>query len=302
MKTRRLVPALLGLVLLAWPVVAGAQATPAVDQATVSLWPEFDRPEVLIIYRLRLAAAEELPARVAIPIPANLSSLNAVATRAQDGSLVNASYTQETSGDTTRLLVDSDSPDIQVEFYVPMERVGGQRSFRFTWPGGLAAASFVFDVQQPVEATEFTLTPPGESQAVGEFNLTYHRVAIGAIDETSTPTVSGTYNRTTDRLTSDFLGGQTPLGTPEAPGGRTPDLTAYLPYGLLALGLLLLAGGGIYYFRTARPAARPRPRHRRTSADGGDQLDASPVYCHNCGALASATDFFCRRCGTQLRR
>jgi hypothetical protein len=302
MKMRRLLPAFISLFLLAWPALAGAQTTPAVDQATVSLWPEFDRPEVLIIYRLHLASATDLPARVAIPIPATISSLNAVATRGQDGTLVNASYTQETSGDSTRLLLDSDSQDIQVEFYVPMERVEGQRSFSFTWPGGLAATSFVFDVQQPVEATEFTLTPPAETRAVGEFNLTYHRVDIGAIDEAATPTVAGTYNRASERLTSDFLGGQTPLGTPEAPGGRTPDLTAYLPYGLLALGVLLLAGGGIYYLRTARPATRPRPRHRRTPADSGDQLDASPVYCHNCGALASATDFFCRRCGAQLRR
>jgi rRNA maturation endonuclease Nob1 len=34
---------------------------------------------------------------------------------------------------------------------------------------------------------------------------------------------------------------------------------------------------------------------------GGD-LDAAAVFCHVCGSKASASDHFCRSCGTKLRQ
>lgn len=291
----------LSLLALFWPSAAFGQGSPRIAELMVSLWPEFDRPEVLVIYRIELAGDTTLPTQVSVPLPADRTTLNAVATRAADGTLVNAQYTEETVAEGTRLVIQSDSLEVQVEFYAPLDRAGTQRSFTFTWPGGLAIDRFSFDFQEPVGAADLSLTPSASSRAAGEFGLTYHRVDLGAVDIAGQPSLAVSYSRTTDQLTSDFLGNQTPLGTPAAPGGRTPDLAGYLPYALLALGVLLLAGGGIYYLRSARAEPRPRPRHRRAAAEA-EELDASPVYCHNCGARASATDRFCRSCGTPLRR
>lgn len=298
---RPLLALTLTLLTLFWPSPALGQGSPRIAQVTVSLWPEFDRPEVLVIYRIQLAGDTALPTQASVPLPADVTTLNAVATRSDDGTLVNAQYTEETADQGTQLVIQSDSLEIQVEFYTPIDRAGTLRSFTFTWPGGLAVDRFTYDFQEPVGAADLTLTPPASSRAVGEFGLTYHRVDAGAIDVTGKPSLAVSYTRTTDQLTSDFLGNQTPLGTPAAPGGRTPDLARYLPYALLGLGVLLLAGGGFYYLRSVRAERSPRPRHRRAAAET-EELDASPVYCHNCGARASASDRFCRQCGTPLRR
>ena len=302
MRALRQALALAALLWGIWPAAGWAQTPPSVEQVMVSLWPEFDRAEVLVIYRLRLAADTALPVQVGIPLPPAVTNLNAVATRSQDGSLVNASYTQPTSGESNLVLVDSDSLEIQVEFYAPLERNGDQRSFTFLWPGGLKSAAFLFEVQEPAGATGLILVPASETQAPGEFGLVYHHVDVGPIEASATPSVAITYSRTTDQLTSEFLLQETPLGTPESLGGRTPDLVSYLPWALLVLGLILLAGGGIYYVRTTQRSRPSRPRHRRAASEDDSPMDASPVYCHNCGAHASASDRFCRQCGTPLRR
>jgi len=283
---------------------ARAQSQPVVAQLTVSFWPEYDRTDVLVIYRFQLADSAPLPARVQVPVPSSVADLNAVATRNADGLLVDAAFTRQEADGVSYLLIDSDSREVQVEYYLPLLRTGDTRSFMFTWPGGLAASDFIYEVQQPVGASGLRMEPAAQSQSAGEFGLTYQRTGLGLVEVNAQPTLSFSYSRTSDQLSADFVQAQTPIGTPEAAGGRTPNLVGYLPWALLGLGLVLMAGGAVYYVRTVRPSSRSRRRHQRPAAveSDGDEEDASPVYCHNCGTRASSSDRFCRRCGTQLRR
>jgi ribosomal protein L40E len=305
MRFRFAIPALLlaiiGLTLSA--AGARAQTQPSVSQLTVSFWPEYDRPEVLVIYRLTLAAATPLPIDVNLPVPDSVADMNAVATRNAAGTLVDADYTRQQMGGRSFVVVHSNSLDVQIEYYLPLARTGDTRSFQFTWPGGLGAADFRYEVQQPVGATSLHMDPPSQSQLAGEFGLTYQQAGLGNVDAAAQPSLSVTYERTTDQLSADFVQAQTPIGTPQPAGGRTPDLVRYLPWALLALGLALMAGGAIYYIRTMRPSRRERRRHPSAAAEpaAGDD-GAATVYCHNCGARAGASDRYCRNCGTQLRR
>lgn len=282
---------------------AAAQTAPVVDVLRVSVWPEYDQPAALLLYRLSLAPSTALPAPIRLPIPASVTDLNAVATLNAQGSLVDAVYTRETAGNVSWVVMNSASLEIQIEFYLPLARSGDTRSFTFTWPGGLAASDFVFEAQEPVGATDFQMEPAAQSASAGEFGLTYRQARIGPLDAAATPVLAISYRRTTDQFSAVLVAEQTPLGTPESAGGGTPDLSTYLPWALLALGLLLMAGGVIYYVRTLRPSARNRQRHRPATSEAPDDGEgiASTVYCHNCGTRASASDRFCRRCGTQLR-
>ncbi len=306
MRTRAAALALVlaGVGLGAPGVPARAQALPSVSQLTVSFWPEYDRTDVLVLYRLHLADSSPLPTRLQVPVPSSVQDLNAVATRDADGRLVDATFTRQEAGDVSYLIIDSNSLDVQVEYYLPLARTGDTRSFAFTWPGGLAVSDFSYEVQQPVGASNLSMEPAAQGQSAGEFGLTYQKTGLGPVDANAKPTLSFSYTRSSDQLSADLVQAQTPIGTPEAAGGRTPNLVGYLPWALLGLGLALMVGGAVYYVRTLRPSSRGRRRHPRPAADeaeGGEE-EASPVYCHNCGARASASDRFCRRCGTQLRR
>ncbi|HMK09841.1 MAG TPA: zinc-ribbon domain-containing protein, partial [Anaerolineales bacterium] len=58
-----------------------------------------------------------------------------------------------------------------------------------------------------------------------------------------------------------------------------------------------------YFLRGREQDRPPRLRHRSApqAETKDDRVDASPVYCHNCGTQATASDRFCRQCGTPLR-
>ncbi len=76
---------------------AAAQSIPAFDSVEISLWPEFDKPAMLVIYRANLPADVQFPVSVSLPIPAGVQP-NAVAQGSADGRLVDVEYTLETQG------------------------------------------------------------------------------------------------------------------------------------------------------------------------------------------------------------
>ena len=294
---------LLAAALLATPGPALAQTGDAAETVTVALWPEYDRAEVLVIYRVLLAETVPLPARVRLPIPAEAPELAAVAYRDAAGVLLNAVHERRVGPGADLVDIETDGRMVQLEFYLPLQFHGDRRSFGFTWPGGLTAGSFEFEIQQPAAAQEMEITPAPSSQTVDASGLTYHTLALGGLTENTRPEVRFTYRNPTAALSAQAGGPAGPLATPAPAARPSLDARSLLPWLLLVAGVVLIGGGAVYYLR-ARAEERPaRARHRpapRTEETPGE-VDASPVFCHNCGTQASASDRFCRRCGTALR-
>ena len=80
-------------VLMLFPGVVAAQSNePTLTSAQVSLWPEYDKPSMLVIYRLTLPPQVSLPANLTVSIPSRVGKPNAVASRQANGTLLNAQY------------------------------------------------------------------------------------------------------------------------------------------------------------------------------------------------------------------
>lgn len=285
-------------------MAASAQAADRAEAVTVSLWAEFDAPEVLVIVRVSLPADTTLPATVGIPIPAEAPPLTAVAYRDLTGGLVNAAYERQEGEAVDIVVVEAPTTELQLEYYEPLTVNGEARSYTYTWPGGLETSSFVLEVQQPGAAEDFEVSPPPASQSTDSLGLTYHRRDLGSLAASDTPSVSVTYRNPSGQLSADVIPPTGPLATPAPSGGGGVTLTSLLPWLLLAAGVVMIGGGLIYYFRVVRSADRSsRQRHlpsRRPTAET-KEVDASPVFCHDCGTQASSSDRFCRTCGTALR-
>ena len=73
----RLLTLLLLLLFAALPVAAQTEVT-QLDTLTVELWPDYDRPAMLVILTGTLPESATLPATVTIPLPAG-AEINAVA-------------------------------------------------------------------------------------------------------------------------------------------------------------------------------------------------------------------------------
>lgn len=268
----------------------------------VALWPEFDRQETLVIYRAQLPPETQLPATVKLPIPIEVGEPHAVAMVGDDRNLYVAEYELDKVNEWTWVSVEADSLLLQIEYYADLMIESDQRYFSYLWPGGVQIDSFQYEVQRPPTAGEVLLTPPGVAQ-VSQDGLTYIRGALGPKDLDEQAVINLAYEKTDAAFSIDAVAQQPTLERPQDTQGGTPDLTELLPWILGAFGVLI-AGVGVFMLLRVRSSGTKASKPRRRRRGGGaeqQKLESSPIYCHVCGSQASASDLFCRRCGTKLR-
>jgi hypothetical protein len=288
------------LLVLAGPSGTHAQGSLAtIDQLEIALWPEYDRKAVLVIYWFWLAPDSSLPANVSLPIPANVGEPHAVAWHDEAGRQFDADYTLQGSGDWVNVLIRMEGRKGQLEFYSDLEIAGSNRSFSVLWPGDVAVGNLTYEIQQPVGASDLIISPSPQEQSIGQDGLLYLR---GSLAGTGQISIQAQYQKETDALSAEVP--IPALVQPEAPTERTVASAPILPWIVGGVGLAMLAVGGFFYLRLSRrqTQAPARSRRSRTKSEGSQvEIDASPVYCHDCGKRADHSDIYCRQCGTRLR-
>lgn len=301
MRKCLLVLGLAALILL--PIGAQAQGEVRLSSVRVDIWPEYDRPAVLVIYYITLSAETKLPADLAFRIPAE-ATINAVAFQDTNGMLLNMPYEQQVQGEWVLLSFSTSSPDIQVEYYDPLSRDGKARHIVYQWPGDYAVDSFSVRFQHPVGATALQISPPPAESTVEQDGLSYYRLETMTLAAGQTFVMEVDYRKAKDELTASGLEVQpvAPLGDDTA--GRV-SLARVLPWVLGSMGGLLLVGGlvgALWYWRSSQmhqtvPRKRHAPRDQRETESG-----TGSAYCHECGRRAQPGDRFCRACGIRLRQ
>ncbi|MFM8319986.1 MAG: hypothetical protein ACKOC5_03640, partial [Chloroflexota bacterium] len=285
------------LSVLAVPLSAAAQAPLAFASISVDLWPEFDRPNMLVMYLFTLPSSASLPVEVKVRIPAD-AALNAVAGCEAEGNCFDAEYTQAKDGAWTVLTIQAAQPSLRVEYYDPaLKRDGQARSFTYTWPGDFAVDSMKITVQQPLGATDLQIKPAMFNPLTGQDGMNYYVMDAGALAQNQPVTIELSYRKDGDALSSNNISVEAsePLDSTES--GRS-GLSAAMPIVLGALGVLLIVGGGVWYWRSGRQSYRPvrvRMRQRKSGRAAAETSagDASGfIYCHQCGKRATAGDRF----------
>jgi len=292
---------LLFVSLLVLPGHVQAQGNITIGELTIQLWPEYDHPDMLVMYSLTLTEDSVLPADVKVRIPAN-ANLNAVA-KVEADAMVNVPYDAPIKeGDWVVITIPVDDlATYRVEYYVPIEKNGASRTYDFVWESDYTANSVYVQFQQPPTSTNFSSTPllPNASPVSG--GLTIHDLNIGGLAAKSPYTLSLSYEKDNNDLTVSSMpvevgGGDLPE-TGENPSSFSASDT--LPFVLVGVGILLIAGGLVYFFSAGRRDSEPKARKRHspsTATAGGN------IYCHECGSRASNSDKFCRSCGAKLRK
>ncbi len=288
------------------PSTAHAQDPVSVDTLEIGIWPEFDKPSVLVIYRMTLASSTTYPASLSVRIPLSAGTPNAVAARQPDGSLLNIDYTPQVSGQWEVLNFSTNTPDVQVEYYDPsLTKNANARHFTYSWPGDFAVAHLVIQVQQPVGAADLRISPSLGAGQPGSDGLTYFTQDIGAVTAGQTFQITIDYQKPNDVLSAETL----PLeSSAPLPQGSSTDinLRSWLPWVLGIIGAALIVGGIVWFWQTGRQHSAPRVRRSRARAGSyepeanvGSAEDA--VYCSQCGKRALPGDQFCRYCGSAIR-
>ena len=306
---RRLGEAIGALVLvLLSALTAAPQANIVLSDLGIDVWPDYDRPGVLVIYRATLAPETSRPARLVFRIPASAGLPSAVAERPPGGQLMTLQYVRTVDGDTALIELTASQPLVQLEYYDPLiERDGANRSFSLTWHGDFEVQDFEISLQQPHLAQNFTTVPEAPVATASGDGLVYHALSRVGVARGETIQVQASYEKASDQLSVETLApSSTPPPTPAsvptavAGGAAAPAGGA----GRVAVGALLAAAAAVVIgliFRTRQQAGKASPSTSPGRAIPPESSSESKrEFCTQCGSGVIRGDRFCRSCGTPL--
>lgn len=281
MKVKYWVVWLLIAAALLVPAPAGAQSKVGrLAGARVDLWPDFDRPAVLVLITAELSAEATLPAAVEFRLPLEAGEPTAVARINSEEEMLNTPYETRPGDGFTVLTVETTEPVVRVEYYYAYDRDGDEVRFAYSWLGGVAVDELVVLLREPDHATAVTTEAVFEDTGVGSDGRNYYEWQIGPVARDQTVSTQVSY------AGALAVPAQASAGTATAGPVSEP-----LPL-LLAAGGGLLAGGGIGWF-VARRRSPNVPSRRPGRA-------ARPAYCQQCGGRHKPGDQFCRQCGSRV--
>lgn len=303
---------ILSLIMLAGPV--RGQQVPTLSNLEIGIWPEYDRPEVLVIYRGLFAQDTPLPIPVEIYIPARVGQPTAVA-YVEGGERFNQQYATRVEDDWLVVSFELANLAFQLEYYDTLP-VGpnGQRTYEFTYTADYPVTNVNLEFQEPPTAEGYSLDPPADSveETAG---LTYYLVQAGSMEQVETRSWTLTYQKDNPDLTvSAFAPSEVSAPTAPADAGGSGNSTVLIF--LVAFVALVGVGAAAFWLgRRTQPmteTASPRSSQpkRRGSGRGGQvqpqRVSSTAVrdgfFCFQCGTELRSDADFCHRCGAAVRR
>lgn len=311
------------------PGLAAAQSgEPTLSNLTVEVWPEFDQPNVLVIYRIELSEDTPLPATLTFHFPAYIDGMHAVAVE-RDGRLLtpeeNALQT-DTTADALAVTLTANDRKLQMEYYDPqiLSKQDQDRQLDFSFAVDYPVDNAIVQIQEPLESSNFKLNPEAGNKFADNNGLNYQRLDIAGLAAGDTVDLKASYSRSTDTPSANLMQASATTPEPATDAASVEVITneapepGGLPIGYLLVGagvLLLLATGGYWWWSNRAPAtpvaARSGPQQqraprkkRRTATAGGStktKATASGGYCHQCGTALRSDSKFCHVCGSERR-
>jgi len=293
------------------PASIKAQDTPILESLEISLWPEYDRPEVLVIQHGQFAANTPLPVPVEIYIPARAGQPSAVAYVSDGGERFNQEYTTRVEGDWLVVSFELDTLRFQLEYYdtLPVDSAS-QRQYTFSYMADYPITALTLEFQVPPTAEGFTLEPPADSVITDADTLVYHLVNAGSLSQGEGRSWTFTYQKDNADLTVSTLTQPGTAVTPASPDAAASQEAAgannstVLIFLVAFVALIAVGAAAFWLGRRVQPISQappPAPQQNRRRGSGL-RGHADALFCAQCGAELRSDAVFCHRCGTPIRK
>jgi hypothetical protein len=287
--------------LFVFPSFAFAQNKVAIQAIDVSLWPEYDKAEMLVIDHIMLSENTTFPVQLDLLVPTD-ATVNTVAVGKSSDQVTDQGikYATKKDGEWLVISISATGPAIQLEYYDPnLKKDGDQRSYSYRWLSDYDVAKFMVILQEPFDATEFKSSLSLQDDGVHpNDNMQYYFSDVGPVPAGKELTFDVSYQKSTDTLSVSHLEVQ-PVDVNENTSGRV-SLDNYLPYIIGSLGVILILGGLVYYWQSGRSGSKKSRRRQRMRMELEE--NESDVHCSQCGTRARSGDRFCRTCGSRIRQ
>ncbi len=172
----------------------------------VGLWPEYDRPEMLVIYWGEVDSPVGFPVTLSLRIPEDAELFVVAAQPSADAPVDEVAF-ENTLEDGWRVIrFEVNGPLFQFEYYASIPRDGSQRAPLYVWPGDYPVEAFSIDLQQPPHSSDLKTSPALPSSEVREQdNLIYLGGQFGPLADGQEFRLEISYTRDSDELTADLL-------------------------------------------------------------------------------------------------
>jgi mono/diheme cytochrome c family protein len=262
----------------------------------LSIWPEYDDPRVLIMFRGELAPRSTFPTSLTLSIPKGAEIIGAGRISEQNDLLLLPH--QVTPGEShDSLEMDLTESRFFVEFYYDPFGAGANKRFTYTLRPTYAIERLEVDIQQPLRATNFTTDPPPLRQETNQKGFTFHWFLQRDIDPGEVKSFTISYTKTTAEPSVIK-----PQPEPAvAASSRTALSPTIIAFGLLA-GAVVLFGGGAWLwkgYQRRRQVVPPFPSPSPTSQAKTESI-AAETGLSNLGPPTTKVDNYCSSCGRRL--
>jgi hypothetical protein len=285
-----------------------------VSTMEIDIWPEYDQPSTLVIYRISFASLTNFPAKVSFRIPTSAGDPYSVAMKDLDGLLYDLEYSVIPDGNWSRIEFITSSPDIQLEFYDPIKQnTDGAHSYSYQGISDYPIEDLKIIIQQPRYAASINLFPdlgPGKINSTD--GLMYYTSDVGTVAVNTTINLALSYQKTNSKLSAGSLtvSAVNPVSENNSGWNHFVRLMAAVweNQTLISSGLLILAG---ILLLLAAILLSTHKRNLTLLSDEGNRetrqkkrtvnsSEIIEVYCHVCGKRARPGDLYCRVCGSKL--
>jgi zinc-ribbon domain len=296
--------ALLGWTMLAAAPRAFAQDPNQLSKLQVSVWPEYDKPTVLVMLDGTLADTKNLPRQVAVLIPSS-AQIQVTTFTNPDGTYAVEQPSQSTNqGDGyARVTFTTNTAQYHVEYYDNLLRGSPDKTMDFVYKAAAPADQVTLQVQQPLKATNFSIDPSTQTTQNGSDGFTYYILQFPTLAAGQTISAQVKYTKTDPNPSVIATPAAAPASAPASAPAATPTSpwsNVFYVVALVVLGLVVVVGFFLWQ-RSREPVAAPvrsrsRPRHSAEHA-----ATSAAAFCTQCGHGLGADDVFCPRCGTKRR-
>lgn len=309
--------AMLAVWALGSPTLLWAQSPEPIATLSISVWPEFDDPRVLVQYDGELDAQDKYPREISFFVPQD-ASLHATAYADESQTLFNTNPPTITDAGNgfKRVTFQLPKRHFHLEYYQDALKGAPHKTFDFVYKAAQPTAEVRLEIQQPLKAENFATVPATAFQIEGMHGFKYYIFNYANVSAGQDLRVKVSYTKTDPKPSvQNVTSPQTaPLETAEVSERTDPNQLIWLGGLGIALGFGLLAVG---YWFAHRSQSRSRGLARTTrhvSIRARDLATASDVdatsprgerspggYCRQCGHPLRIGDNFCPKCGTQRK-
>lgn len=287
---------ILFIVVMLMPVAPGIAQNPVavIDTLDIEMWPDYDRPSVLVLLTGTLPGDTRLPASVTLPIPQG-AQLNAIARiDGKDGKMKDDILSSTDSPGTLTFV----TPDLRfrVEYYLPYTGNDNRRAFDYTWLADISVNNLQLRIQRPASASDLSTEPATANVARGGDGFDYHTFPVRAVEAGQPFSLHVEYLTTAAQLSATQMPPAN-AGTQTAASAVAPGTDSGLNWALVAVvaGGLLIFGAVIW-----QVASRCSANSIRKPVASGVKTQSRAKFCSDCGEPLDKGDRYCGGCGLKL--